>query len=209
MKRALVALNGEPNISIEKTLAYGPYDIIVGVDGGNMLLNHLGLLPHVVVGDFDSAELEGVMARVPQAHALTFNSEKDFTDSELAIQYLIDEAVESIVVIGGLGGRMDHFLGNIGLFEMTNRLVFIDENHEITLMVGPDQKHIANDYEFVSLVPFSDCVKGIDLIGFKYPLDQATIKRGQTIGISNEVLSSLATIRITSGKVMVFRVNEM
>jgi thiamine pyrophosphokinase len=62
--------------------------------------------------------------------------------------------------------------------------------------------------QYISLVPLSDCIEGVDLKGFKYPLANACIHFGQTIGISNERVEREAEIYIKSGVALVIFSND-
>lgn len=209
MKRALVALNGERQISRETLEKWMPFDCIIGADGGNALLECLALKPDIILGDFDSAVKEGLQARYSDKEMRVYPTEKDFTDAELALKCASEQACDEVLVIGAFGGRIDHFLGNIGLLEKYPHLIFIDNHHQIELMVGEAYKTLSQNYQYVSLIPFSSCVKGIDLQGFKYPLKQATINRGESIGISNELVSEEGTVHIVEGKVLLIQSNEV
>ena len=113
--RALVALNGKI-AHIEKLkliLSELSFDYIVGVDGGTHYLETLGYSPNVLIGDFDSTNLEAHKIKWPNVKVLKFNTEKDMTDAELAFSYIADKGFSEIIVIGAFGGRLDHLLGNI------------------------------------------------------------------------------------------------
>ncbi len=209
MKKALVALNGERHIDLSVLEPWMPFECIIGADGGNNLLDLLGLSPDIILGDFDSSVKERLNSRFEDKEMRVYPTEKDFTDAELALKCAFEKGCDPVIVIGAFGGRIDHFLGNIGLLEKYPQLIFLDNYHQIELLVGETYKKIKKGYQFVSLIPFSKTVKGIDLEGFKYPLDDATIQRGESIGISNELVMDEGIVHIREGKVLLIQSNEV
>ncbi len=91
-------------------------DFIIAADGGLVHLEEAGFHPNILIGDLDSLEEKerqkvgerGI--RIP-AHS----KEKDDTDTELAIQHALSIDPEEILVVGGIGDRLDHTLSNVGL----------------------------------------------------------------------------------------------
>ena len=208
--RALVALNGKI-AHIEKLkliLSELSFDYIVGVDGGTHYLETLGYSPNVLIGDFDSTNLEAHKIKWPNVKVLKFNTEKDMTDAELAFSYIADKGFSEIIVIGAFGGRLDHLLGNIFLLERYPNIMLLGPFNRAKLLVGPTDREIVKRNGFLSLIPVSDSVEGVTLKGFKYPLDDVTLRRGSTWGISNEIVSERAHIFIRQGKVLAIIAEE-
>jgi len=208
--RALVALNGKI-AHIEKLksiLSELSFDYIVGVDGGTHYLETLGYSPNVLIGDFDSTNLEAHKIKWPNVKVLKFNTEKDMTDAELAFSYIADKGFSEIIVIGAFGGRLDHLLGNIFLLERYPNIMLLGPFNRAKLLVGPTDREIVKRNGFLSLIPVSDIVEGVTLKGFKYPLDDVTLRRGSTWGISNEIVSECAHIFIRQGKVLAIIAEE-
>ena len=85
---------------------------IVAADSGFDLALALGLRPELIVGDMDS-----VRARLPQERVRRFPRDKEFTDTELGLQALKDLGCDRVVIAGGGGGRLDHLLFIVALFE--------------------------------------------------------------------------------------------
>lgn len=90
-------------------------DVIFGVDRGSLLLEELGIIPDVAIGDFDSlksaelAKIEKTVADIRYSTPI-----KDLTDSELMIKVAFEEyQVDELVIFGATGGRIDHFLVNL------------------------------------------------------------------------------------------------
>lgn len=221
MSTVIIALNGEvrspkqtlfvlSQIVIDKEKPF-----IIGVDGGCSHLERLGLEPNRMVGDFDSTkDLESLKRKWPKALFEKYPSEKDYTDAELAIEFALKEAPERIVFIGAFGGRMDHFLGNVMLMRKIPESVeayALDENNWMQWVRGPFEKSYTQkelNYKYLSLVPLIKAFEGITLMGFKYPLKDATIEVGDSLGISNEIESETARVKILRGEGLVIRSND-
>jgi len=114
-------------------------------------------------------------------------------------------------MLGATGTRIDHSLANIELLVLAQQAgvnaFIIDANNRITLANGRTTIQKSN-FEHVSLLPLSSKVLGVTLTGFKYPLHQATLSMGQSIGISNILLADEGTIEHTSGKLLVIESKE-
>lgn len=216
MKRiALIVLNGSyEDYRALKAILEDRFDIqkpevVLGVDGGTNHLEALGLEPTHILGDFDSIEnIEVYKKKFKEAEWIVYPSEKDYTDSELAFETAKTLGCNEIVVIGAFGGRLDHMLGTILLLNRYSDGVdieMIDLLNQVKLIQGPLIYPLIKEsflYKYISLVPISAQVTGIYLDGFRYPLNNATIKLGETIGISNEILEDTAAITLSSGKLL-------
>ena len=83
-------------------------DLIIAADSGQITAAKCGVIPHLIVGDFDSSDLpsqtDAEIIRVP--------AEKDDTDTMLACNLAIQRGARRITILGGTGGRIDHSLSN-------------------------------------------------------------------------------------------------
>jgi thiamine pyrophosphokinase len=190
MKQSIVIVaNGNLNTWIIKQIHKG--DFIIGVDRAAYWLIAHGIIPDVAIVDFDSVskkELDIIQKNVKIVKK--FFAEKDFTDTELALSYAIKQNPSSIIIFGGSGTRIDHTFGTIHLLTRCQRLgilaVFRDQTNEVRV-VGRGrtilEKRVGSRY--VSVLPITQSIL-ITLRHFKYEITRKTIRRGQTIGISNE-----------------------
>ncbi|WP_339063419.1 thiamine diphosphokinase [Tepidibacillus marianensis] len=185
-------------------------DIIIGVDRGAEWLMEHGKVPHYIVGDFDSANpsfLESAKEKYGDRIQI-FPSEKDETDTELAIHSAISLHPKSITVVGAIGTRLDHVLANIHvllqaeqqnipsqIYGTNNRIRLVLPNRTLQLQKG--------EYKYVSLLPLTENVQGIEISGFKYKLSQATMQIGTPYGISNELINDAGIISIGKGILLV------
>lgn len=184
------------------------FDKIIGVDSGLGFLYDYGIVPTHIVGDFDSARpgLEEYYQERKEIEIRRFNPVKDSTDTQIAIELALELKSTSIVILGGTGSRLDHVLGNIQSMMLAKAAGadcrMIDEYNQIRLIGEDTTLNRENQYGcFVSLIPLTSVVEGVDLIGFKYPLHNHTFTSTGSagLGVSNEIVEEEAQIRIKSG----------
>ena len=85
-------------------------EIIIAADSGFDSAREMGIKPDIIIGDMDSIVNEKLLNEYSSDKILKFPKDKDETDTELGIKYLMDNNYDEIIIIGGGGGRMDHFL---------------------------------------------------------------------------------------------------
>ena len=184
------------------------FERIIGVDNGLRFLFDNRIEPTHVVGDFDTAapELVDYYRCRKDIEVRTFNPVKDSTDTQIAIELALELGSAEIVILGGTGSRIDHVLGNIQSMMLAKKkgvlCELLDEKNRIRLIDGETVILKEEQYgDYVSLIPLTTEVTGVDLIGFKYPLtDHTFTSTGSAgFGVSNEILEEKALIRIKSG----------
>ncbi|MEH2957639.1 thiamine diphosphokinase [Candidatus Merdisoma sp. JLR.KK006] len=184
------------------------FDQIIGVDRGLEFLYENNILPTYVVGDFDSADpkLESYYRKQKEIEVRWFNPVKDSTDTQIAIELALELNSASIVILGGTGSRLDHVLGNIQSMMLARDAgvdcILLDEYNRIRLISEDTIIKKNQQYgRFVSLIPLTSTVEGVDLIGFKYPLHNHTFTSTGSagLGVSNEVMEEEAVIHMKSG----------
>ena len=127
--RGLAIIGGEgPNPQQLKKIALG-MDLIAAADSGLIAAEKAGIDPNWIIGDMDSLEEHTgdalkFLAGYPKDHVLTYPREKDYTDTELAINFLKEKGCKEITIAGGGGGRIDHLLAVYYLFEKDRQLSF-------------------------------------------------------------------------------------
>ena len=171
-------------------------------DGGLKHALEIGIFPLEVWGDFDSINPALVEeARKKGSKIVEFDSRKNFTDGELIISEISKRNFDKIIVLGGLGGRTDHFLSNLNLLFKYENIFFMDENETI-FKVNYRTEINEKENKTISFIPMSDIVEEITLIGFEYSLNKYTVKRGDSICNSNIIRNKNAIIEFKSGKLL-------
>ncbi|WP_438350927.1 thiamine diphosphokinase [Paenibacillus sp. FA6] len=185
-------------------------DFIIGADKGALFLIHNHIHPHLSVGDFDSITPQE--KEIVSSSSVTMIScdafDKNLTDTELAFDLALEQQPTCILLVGGTGTRLDHTLANIHLLNraLQHHISFaILDNHNYITMTDSTLEVKDLGYTFVSLLPMTSEVTGITLQGFVYPLDHATLRQGQSLGISNRLSSNIGNITVESGSLLVIQ----
>ncbi|MHB8926556.1 MAG: thiamine diphosphokinase [Bacillota bacterium] len=206
-----VVVAGGPNVAgtLVTRLVKGDGHFLLCADGGAAAALKLGLVPDLGLGDFDSlsAEDQGLLAGLG-CPVVRYPVEKDETDSELALDYLLDHQAGPVTLTGALGGRFDHALANLALlpsFADRGLEVVIDDGDTMAFLVSPDRPGTVEGEagDVVSLFPETATCAGVTLDGLKYPLSGATLRRGATLGVSNQLSGRTATVRLFEGRLFV------
>ena len=189
--------------SMTKQLPDIEVDYVVGIDRGALICVQKGLNMDVAIGDFDSVSKEELeLIRLHSKEIVMLDVIKDETDSQAAMAYV--NSFDEVILCGGLGGRIDHQLINIGLVKNDSRLSLWDENHLIyTVVVDKIIKKAG--YRYLSLFA---CVPSIvDLSGVKYSLANRSINEDDLYLVSNEITEEEAFLHV-SGKVLIVQSND-
>lgn len=184
-------------------------DFIICVDGGAAHARQFGVILDVLIGDFDSiSQSDFYFYKDAGTEIIKFPAEKDMTDSELAIELAIERGADTIIILGGLGSRIDHLLSNIFILKKLSDAgvsgIIADEQNEVTIINDKIQLQRENSFK-VTLLPITEKVEGVTTKGLYYPLFDATIVMGSTWGVSNEFSSDIAEVTIRSGLLLVIK----
>ena len=181
-------------------------DIVIAADKGLDTCVRAGIVPDIVLGDYDSTEMRGRVDELRRsgAYVEVYPAEKDFTDTEAAVICALEKGAEEIVILGATGGRLDHFLSNLDLclipLRRGVRCILADEHNELRLLdrgITLCADEVAGRY--VSLIPFTERVCGVTLTGMKYPLLDFDLVKGSSLGVSNEMAGETACIDFREG----------
>jgi len=176
-------------------------DLVIAADGGYEALDKLGIKPCVVLGDFDS------LGYLPQdVERKTFPPEKDDTDMRLAIFEAFERGYSDLVILGGLGGRLDHTMGNIQNLQMIARKGrgwLWGEGTAVTVITNVAIRFPGKCKGMFSVLALDGEAKGVSLSNCKYPLDNSTLKSDVPLGVSNEFMGEEACVYVSDGTLLV------
>ncbi len=188
----------------------GDDDYIICANGGTGHALALGLEPDLVIGDLDSLEprdreaLEEISAEM-----ISYPSEKDKSDLELALDHAVSINPSGIVIIGALGGaRFDHaFVNALLLYIPLKKGIparIVDERQEIILA---REEVVINGTvgDCLSLFALTNEVSGIVTTGLKYNLNNKPLRYASTLGLSNELTASEVNINFQSGLLLIIK----
>ena len=183
--------------------------LVIAADSGLEHATALGRSVNLVVGDLDSVDLDRLAeARAGGTTVEAHPREKDHTDLELAIDAALVRGARDVTVVGGHGGRLDHFLANLTVlasprFTGARLDAWIGSAHLV--VVRDDTVLEGRPGSLVSLVPLGGPAQGIRTDGLRYPLHDEALDPGTTRGVSNEFVDPSARIRIRTGTLLAIR----
>ncbi len=219
MKHILILTGGYLNATFAREYIRSlSYDRLFVVDKGLEYAQELGLIPDYVVGDFDTVNMN-VLAQYEkqerQGKPIVIErhpAKKNATDTEIAVWEAMEENATVITLLGATGSRLDHVLANVGLLKQTVEhnifMQVVDETNRIQIVDGKfhSECRIRREEQFgtyISLLSLTDTTEGVTLQGACYPLTNATIYRGSSRTISNEIAEDEIIITIRKGQALV------
>jgi thiamine pyrophosphokinase len=207
LRRIIIFANGElPDLDKTHALLQKD-DYIICADGGTRHALALDVRPDLIIGDMDSAE-KGQLESLTEADVSMelFPHDKNETDLELALHHAIELSPEQIIIIAGLGGRLDQTLANITLLTDLRLSAFnvrLDDGIEEIFVCREQVQVYGRSGDLVSLIPWGGMVSEVQTVNLKWPLHKETLYPDRTRGISNEMLGESASISIGSGLLLV------
>lgn len=181
-------------------LAPNEGDLVIAADGGYAQLN--GIRPDLVVGDFDS------LGYVPDGEEIVRHPvEKDDTDTMLAARLGLARGYRRFVLLGGVGGRLDHTLANIQtlafLRENGARAALLGEAETITFLQNESLHFRAGLDGTISVFCFGETALGVYERGLAYALTNATLFDTNPLGVSNAFTGAPAEVSVREGRLVV------
>lgn len=183
---------------LKKNIFYD--DFVIAADAGYLKLKAAGIEPDLIVGDFDSSD-------TPEnsVETIILSPVKDCTDTQYAVSQAVERGYGDILVLGGLGGRIDHSLANfavIGEYKQKNvNICLIDAHHKIYALKNETAVLTKSD-RYVSVFSFTDS-SVVTLEGFYYSVNGLKLSCFDSIGVSNEITDDTAKITVSEGTVLV------
>jgi len=189
----LILLGGPLEATPELVAAAGKARLVIAADGGVRHAEALGVEPALWVGDFDSVNLED-LTRWAHLPRMEYPRDKDATDAELAAQAALKAGPKSLLFAGGLGGELDHELGNLML---AVRLARQGVRTAVTsgptwafALVPPGLELDLEPGTPFSVVPLSD-LEGVTIRGGRWELEDAELPLGSGHGLRNLAVEPL------------------
>ncbi len=176
-------------------------DIVICADSGYQNAYKLGLVPDVVIGDFDSFPEEQVTA----GKKIVLPVEKDRTDSHECVYYAIEHGFCEILLLGAIGTRLDHTIANLHLLKIALDagvdMKIANEQNEVFLIREKTEFSKKTGWH-VSLLPIGKA-EGIVTEGLYYPVMNGTMEFGNPYGVSNEFTDDTAKVSLKGGLLLV------
>lgn len=204
MKTAVVFAGGDPPPARVKQLL--PADaFVIAADSG---LDHARLLSvpvALVVGDLDSASQEG-LTEAESAQIERHSTDKDASDLTLAMRAAARRGGQRVIVVGGSGGRIDHFLTNCAVLtsdEFSSLQVEWLVGPAVISVVRTEVEILGKPGDMITLLAQGGDATGVTTEGLRWALSGETIRHGSSRGLSNELIADRARVAVRSGVLLV------
>lgn len=188
---------------------------LIAVDGGAAFLYRHRILPDILVGDFDSLDVQIVNYYREEAGIpiREYNPVKDASDTEIAVHHAIESGYKEILILGATGNRMDHVWANIQVLMITKQAgveaVIQDAHNRIRLIDG--ETHLNKKEAFgpyFSVFPLGGAVEQFNIEGAEYPLYNHTLIPADSLCVSNQIKGEEAVIRFPEGVVILMETRD-
>jgi thiamine pyrophosphokinase len=204
--RAAIFLNGAPDSPGLLRRIAGRADLVAAADGGVRYALGAGVIPDLVVGDMDSLrdtwEIEERGALL-ERHPVR----KDKMDGHLAVLAVRNRGATAVDLLCAAGGRFS------ALFAVPHILLAAERiGLQATMMAGWGQAFVletgsrmvsGSPQDSVSVFPFAGPATGVTLEGFGYPLKDARLETGDTLGFHNELTGEAGRVSVGGGTLLV------
>ncbi|MGL5820330.1 MAG: thiamine diphosphokinase [Sarcina sp.] len=209
MKFLVVAAGDRPSKNL--FLSYvKDCDKCLAVDRGFEIFYDNEIEPDYIVGDFDSID-EKYKNEIDEKKKIGYPKEKDYTDSDIAISVALEQGATEIILLGMTGGRIDHFLGNIGLLDKAlkhNVKAYIIDEVSKMFLVNRNITLSGNYGEVFSLYAYTSEVRGLTIKNAKYELLKYDLDAFESLCNSNEFLDKDIEVSFDEGKLLVIYSKE-
>jgi thiamine pyrophosphokinase len=208
---AIVVAGGDPvDPALRASLPSDAY--VIAADSGLAIANGLGLTVDHVVGDMDSVAPAALAAAESRGATVERHlADKDATDLELAFLAAQRHGASRVVLVGGAGGRLDHFLANVALLSAARFAELAIDAHlggaVVRVARGGDGSVAIEGTtgELVSLLPVGGDARGVTTRELRYPLHHEDLPLGTSRGVSNVIGGEHASVALDHGMLLVVR----
>ena len=209
---AIIITGGDIDLSLlESYISQNRYATVISVDAAVKKLEEINKMPNVMVGDFDTLTDESRLEHYAGlgVEIVRHNPVKDFSDSELAIDWAYKRNISEIVVFGALGRRFDHTFANILLLQNYKKLgldiTIIDRFNRIYVKSNPfilEKRSVWGKY--ISFFAIREKVLIESLTGVAYPVENKYLDNieSPSLFISNEIVEDYMSV-IFNGEILV------
>jgi thiamine pyrophosphokinase len=181
---------------------------ILCADGGANYAYQLGWRPAAIIGDMDSIlpEVRSYFAEMGVPFTL-LSPRKDETDTQIVLDLAIEMGATEIVLLGTLGGRLDHTLSNLysGIDLVRQDIKISHVSPEACVYLVSKELEIKGEKgDLVSIVCLTDAAQGITINGFEYPLQNVCMEKTKPYAVSNVMTGARGTVHVKEGVLAVF-----
>lgn len=206
MRKCVIIAGGD----LPGTVEIPEFALVICADCGLRHAERLGIVPDVIIGDFDSFTdklPEGVpVQRLPV--------EKDVTDTMQAVLYGAEQGCREFHVYGVFGGaRVDHSIANLQMLHTmyTRGLRGVLHHGETTVETQSPEDGVRRYARFdgdFSVFALTDACEGVTIRGCKYGVEDITLRNSFPLGVSNCITGEFAEISVKTGLLLIVQVRH-
>lgn len=209
MKRCIIItgyITGNP----KKLFSPRKNDFIICADQGYYYASLAKIKPNLLIGDFDSLNID-----LPDDINIVHHpSEKDDTDTMLCLKYALEKDFDEILILGGIGGRIDHTIANIQAMAYTvdhwenndryqKIISMIDDKNRIILLKNNSVTIKGKMGQLLSIASFTNESKKVTTQGLNWNLKEANMSNTFPLGVSNYFVDSKAVVSVGDGTLLI------
>ncbi len=176
---------------------------VIAADGGYERCAENGILPDLLVGDFDSLSFAPSNVQI-----IRLPVQKDETDTAFSIETGLSRECDAFYIYGGTGGRLDHTLANIAnlaaLAKKKARGYLFGKDYFLTAICNEELHFSAEALGNLSVFSHSDRSTGVDIRGLKYELSDAVLASDTPLGVSNAFSGKPSCISVREGTLLIY-----
>lgn len=174
-------------------------DYVILADGGYQYKEKINY--DLIIGDFDS------LGYVPdEEHVMAFPVQKDDTDMMLAVKAGLEKGFDSFLLLGGVGGRLDHTIANIQtlayLKSQGKHAMMIGDGQQIELLKNETRRLHCRERGIVSVFAYGGMAKNVSIEGLLYEVSHVDLSADFPLGVSNHWNGQNATITVGEGSLL-------
>ena len=206
--RAAIFLNGSPDSSDLLRSVAGRADLIVAADGGARFALEAGVVPDLVVGDMDSLG-EDLALEVERRGAFLERHpvRKDRMDGQLAVLAARERGATAADLLCAVGGRLGALFAVPQILLAAERIglrsTVVADRGRIFVIEAGSRTVQGDPQDSVSIFPLSGPATGVTLESMEYPLENASLEPGDTLGFHNELIGRKASVSVEEGALLV------
>lgn len=176
------------------------HQCVIAVDGGAHHCYQMNITPDLIIGDFDSISNE-ILHHYANVPTRRFNSEKDETDLELALQSIYTPEVEKVTLFAATENRTDHALANLHLIRRYPMKACIETESEHLFVINGPVEIACTPGQTISFIHLGTAALGVTSSGLKWEMHNATFSK-YYFSLSNICLSNSIRLTLTSGDLL-------
>ncbi len=214
--RIVIVSGGDLHSEFVLPILTAPNEYIIAVDKGINFLYENHINPNYIVGDFDSADdtIRNYFRTETNIPVRELNPVKDESDTETAIRMAMTLGANEIIILGGTGGRMDHFWANVQSLKIPLKAgvkAYIMDRQNCIFLLEPGSYTLIKSESFgkyISFFPMGEDVYGLTLEGFAYPAYGMHMTSDKSLCVSNEIQEEEAVISFRAGTLLVMETRD-